>query len=492
MKLEEVTAEIRPRGKWESIDLGCALVRENYSIVMVAWFAVVVPMWLGIIALSQLWPWAEGRPWMALLGCWLSVPLTDRVPLFVLSRALFGDTVTGLEVVRAAPRMLWRRWLSAVFFRRLSFNRGLSLPVEELEGLRGQVYRDRVRLLGSNGGEGVTQVILVGWLMILATMFSMLFVYWGVMGLFGEHVVVEDFWTKYVLQAEADFIPVPYVWVMAVLYLIGVTVVEPFVVGAGFAMYVNSRTITEGWDVELAFKRMSKRICGVVGRGGMLMGLLFVVVCGGLTESVFAANERLDKVLADEDFTVHESIEQVPIPKKNDLDLGEVGAWGGGELVFWLMLIFAVATLVYFIVKNSHVLGRRLPASSVGGAERKVRNVMGMEVTPESLPDDLVSAARKAWREGNPQLSLSLLYRGAIAWMVNVACLPISESDTESDCVRHALGLSDNELEEYFGKLTEQWMGLAYGKQIPSDEVIDDLCNRWPFEQPTMKKGGQQ
>ena len=83
MKLEAVTAEIRPRGRWESIDLGCALVRKNYGKVMLAWAVTVLPMWLGIIFLSELWPWPEGRPWMALLACWLTLPICDRVVLYV-------------------------------------------------------------------------------------------------------------------------------------------------------------------------------------------------------------------------------------------------------------------------------------------------------------------------------------------------------------------------------------------------------------------------
>ncbi len=39
---------------------------------------------------------------------------------------------------------------------------------------------------------------------------------------------------------------------------------------------------------------------------------------------------------------------------------------------------------------------------------------MGMNVSPESLPKDVVFAAREAWRVGDYQLSLSLLYRDAV------------------------------------------------------------------------------
>lgn len=489
MRLEDVTAEIRPRGQWESIDLGCALVRESYGVIMAAWFSVVVPMWLGIIALSQLWPWPEGRPWMALLGCWLMLPLVDRVPLFVLSRALFGVVVSGWDVVRASPKLMSARWLSATLFRRLSMSRGLSMPVAELEGLKGKAYRDRVVLLSRNGGEGVSKVLFIGVMMVLATMFSALFIYWGLMGLLGEEVVVEEFWTRYVLNVEADFIPIPYVWVLVVLYLMGVTLVEPFVVGAGFSMYINSRTITEGWDVELAFKRLNKRIRAVVGRAGVMLGILMVVICGGLAEPVSAGNEKLAKVLADEDFIVHEKIEQIPIKKEVEAKTRSVGMWGGGEVVLWLVLVSVVAVIVHLIIKNKHVLNLRFSRSGEKEHVPKVRSVMGMEVAPECLPDDVVAAARLAWREGDAQLSLSLLYRGAIAWMVNEVCLPITESDTEKECLAHFACLENRGLYSYFSKLTDQWMLMAYGNQLPSEEELAALCDGWPFVAGLMERG---
>jgi hypothetical protein len=37
-------------------------------------------------------------------------------------------------------------------------------------------------------------------------------------------------------------------------YLIAVAVVEPFFVGAGFAMYLNRRVELEAWDIEQEFR----------------------------------------------------------------------------------------------------------------------------------------------------------------------------------------------------------------------------------------------
>lgn len=179
MRLEDVTAEIRPRGRWESIDLGCALVRENFGKVMLSWLVTVVPLWFVIICAYQLWPWPEGRPWLALLTCWWLLPVCDRVPLFVISRALFGEDVRLREVFKAFPRMLFKRSIRVLTIERFSPGRGLAQPVLELEGLKGTAYRSRVNLLARNGGEGATQAILISLVLILATMFSALFLSGG-------------------------------------------------------------------------------------------------------------------------------------------------------------------------------------------------------------------------------------------------------------------------------------------------------------------------
>lgn len=497
MRLEDVTAEIRPRGRWESIDLGCALIRENFGKVMLAWMITVVPLWFGIICLCQFWPWPEGRPWLALLICWWLLPVCDRVPLFVISRALFGEDVKLREVFKAWPRMIFRRSLGMLSIARFSPNRGLSQPVLELEGLKGQAYRNRVNLLARNGGEGATQAILIGWVLILASMFSLLFIYGSLMSLFGDSVVVEEFWVKHVLSSEAAFIPEPYMWVAVTLYLLSVSLIEPFFVGAGFAMYINSRTITEGWDIELAFKRMSERVKDLGMKVGsriasmLLIGISFLMMSGsGLCEE---KNERLEKVMADESFTVHTKEYKVPVSNKDhdssslpDANWSGIGALG--NILLWLVIAAAVAGIVWLIYENRHVFGGNRNVREQLNAP-KIKTLMGMEVTLESLPDDIVAAARDAWRVGEYQQAMSLLYRGAIAWLVNYGHVPICESDTERDCEVAVKKTQPENLAIYFSKLTLAWIKLAYGKINPSEDEFHQLCESWLFSgKPVERK----
>ena len=71
--------------------------------------------------------------------------------------------------------------------------------------------------------------------------------------------------------------PPPWVQVAgnAVAWL-ATSLVEPFYVGAGFGLYLDRRTQIEGWDIEIAFRRMRHRLRA-------LLPLLLVACALGLS-----------------------------------------------------------------------------------------------------------------------------------------------------------------------------------------------------------------
>ncbi|MGJ8672430.1 hypothetical protein [Rubritalea sp.] len=491
MKLEKVTAEIRPRGRWESIDLGCALVRENYGRVISAWLLCVVPLWFVIIALCQLIPSEEARPWIAGFLCIWLLPFFDRIPLFVLSRRLFGEDSHWRDLVRALPGMLSRRLFFTLLLGPFDLGRGLSQPVMELEGLKRKAYRERVNLLSRNGGEGASQASMICFILVLATMFSMFFVTLSVIGLFGDSVVLDEFWVDHVLGSDAEFIQAPFVWGIVGLMLSAVTLVEPFYVGAGFAIYINSRTVTEGWDIELAFKRMSERVNGILKSTGKTLAILLSCVLFFSADGQ-ASNERLDQVVEHEDFVVHTEIIDVPV-KQTDSAEDFSGNWAWVEplaqLIFWGVIIALAVGIGWLIYANRHVFTRvKLPdGAKLPTGAPKVSSVMGMDITPESLPDDIVAAARKAWDRREYQQALSLLYRGAISAIVLQDEIEIADGDTELDCLRTVTANVSAERGEYFDRLTSCWMHLAYGSTEPSDEDGVWLLRYWPFSKEVSK-----
>src|SRR3546814_4264970 len=90
MKLESLRVELRPRSPWEAVELGSALVRRNAAAIWFPWLLLVGPVFVAV----NLAALAVDRIWIAWLAMWWLKPLFDRIPLFVLSRAVFGETLT--------------------------------------------------------------------------------------------------------------------------------------------------------------------------------------------------------------------------------------------------------------------------------------------------------------------------------------------------------------------------------------------------------------
>jgi hypothetical protein len=281
-------------------------------------------------------------------------------------------------------------------------------------------------------------------------------------------------------------VPSALLWLAVGCWLAAMMLVEIFYIGGSFGLYLNCRTHLEGWDVELAFRRLGRRLAGVA----TTVALLFCMTASGAVnreDSVSverekeAAHETATKVLAHEDFKIHKVKMRVPKDSGGTSVPSGFGAIFNviGYVIFWAAIAFALWKLIEFIIKNRHSLKMR-PRSDAARVP-VARSVMGLDVTPDSLPDDIVAAARAKWEEGDFHGALSLLYRGSLSWLLIHASLPVRDSDTEGDCLRHTRNLPDSPPRGYFEKLTVQWIAAAYGDRAPANDIMRGLFDGWPF-----------
>jgi hypothetical protein len=373
-------------------------------------------------------------------------------------------------------------------------SRGLSMPVSQLEGLKGAAYKSRVNLLIRNGGDGATQAVLVCHLMILVITCACWFFIMMVQGFYGENDLLETIFEDLYIHGD-DY---SNSWLFLLFYCIAVSLIEPLFVGAGFAMYVNSRTLTEGWDIELSFKRMTERLRGnFINKGTQLLlvicGMSFFTVSEASAET---AKEHVERITSAEEYTIHQRQEKELVTTPSSTSASSSGgfwSWlfGSGDaggifqgiflLLFWSILLAVIGLVIWVILKNRHALKKTNSLDEIDDRP-VVKSVMGMDVTPESLPLALSEEAREAWLRGEHQLAMSLLYRGAISWMVNQGRVPIVESDTENDCVRR---VTEKQIpggkDQFFSNLTASWVRLAYGKNLPPESEVMSMCDHWPF-----------
>ena len=108
MRLTDASVAIRPRSAWEALDLGVLLARRHAGLLMASWALVTLPIFAVLCLL--LW---ESPGWAVLLFWWLK-PAYERLPLYILSHALFGDTPSLKQALRALPGLLKPQLLASL------------------------------------------------------------------------------------------------------------------------------------------------------------------------------------------------------------------------------------------------------------------------------------------------------------------------------------------------------------------------------------------
>lgn len=470
MRLEDVTAELRPRSDWEAVDLGLALARRDFWRLWGCWWLGMLPMLLLTV------PLLHDYPALVVLACWWWVPVASRMVLFVISRHLFGELPDGKSVLREWPRTMFRRFGFRMLWARFSPWRPLTMAVEDLEGLRGKTYAQRVRLLLRRGDA--TVVALALWRGALTFWLAIALI--GTATLFLPQGQSEQWRVLFQTLNDESWLNLPssFGWVLAGSVLVSMSLVDVFSTGAGFGIYVNHRTWIEGWDVELAFRRMGNRLSGIV----TALVAAFLCISGGIHPAAAATpKETITEVKSHEDFTIHFVEEQHRRSTPGSWN------WSGGDwlIILGKVVIFsALAALVGFIVwliwRNRHLFKGGGFMKRVPRPAPQAKVVMGMDVAPESLPADIPTAAMELWRVGRRQEAMSLLYRGSISKLITSSGVEIAESDTESDCLRRVTAEAAP-VAGYFSGLTEAWMLLAYGRSAPADQTMEQLCASWPF-----------
>jgi hypothetical protein len=109
---------------------------------------------------------------------------------------------------------------------------------------------------------------------------------------------------------------------------------------------------------------------------------------------------------------------------------------------------------------------------------------MGLDLDPDSLPADVVAAARALWARGEAIAALSLLYRGALVRLGERGALRIPESATEFECLRMIRRTQAEPIARSFGSLTNAWIGARYAHRQPDAREFESLCEGFVAFEP--------
>ncbi|MFC6840718.1 DUF4129 domain-containing protein [Xanthomonas theicola] len=253
MRIERLDVVLRARSAWEAMELGSALVRRHAGAIWKPWLLLTVPLF----ALLNLGAWAIDQLWLAGLLLWWLKPVLDRIPLFVISRGVFGDVPRVRDTLRAQWGWGWGTLFGYLTWRRLSPARSVFMPLELLEGASAEQQRQRRRSLG--GAVYGHALLLAGVCWHFEAMLCLACIA-AILMFVPVDLLPETVRAAWALVGEENPL-----WADIGLNVFGwlaMTLIEPFFVGAGFGLYLNRRTEIEAWDVEMALRRLRERLAG--------------------------------------------------------------------------------------------------------------------------------------------------------------------------------------------------------------------------------------
>ena len=496
MQLEKMTAQVRPRQPWEAVDLGFMMVQSWWGKILLNWVVITLPIF---ILINLLLP--DNYIWAALIFWWLK-PIYDRIPLHILSRTLFGEVESNKSIIKSIPGLIFSNMIKMLTYLRLDPSRSFNMPVWQLEKLKGQDRVERTRVLNKKVSSTAFGLMFMCILIEIIMFFSLI----GLVLMF-----TPDYYTKEILTALA-FEDKEYArwsgWVINGFIYISYLIVEPFYVAGGFALYINRRTQLEGWDIEIIFRQLANRVKNpsYISTAAMVLVIcvssMFMTPDHAMAEQTSVitnaeAKKAIDEIMATDDFKNKEvrkgwrwkdkpDDKEDKEKEKEEKSSDSWFDWSGislglgsiGELVLWIVVVALIGLAIMFYLRWSPI-----SAGRSSKAKRDLpKSLFGLEITPESLPDDVGLTAMQLWKNNDPLKALSLLYRGALTTLVHRDGINLKGSATEGDCIRivQANGqIIEQDSRTYFTNLTRTWQLAAYGHRLPDESAMLSLTQNW-------------
>lgn len=495
MNPADIILNIRQRSEWETVDLGFTLVQSTWKSVFPAW-----ALFLFLLAACCALLIPKDYMWAAGLTLWWLKPLYDRIILHILSRKLFAQTLSIADVFSALPHLITKTGLlSALTWRRFSWSRSFTLPVWQLEQLHGKSRKERQDILSIQGHShaiGLTFSCILLEIIIVLSIYALILlldptgqVWEHVKGIFTDtHGSDIEYWLSL-----GDLL----------FQVLAIMLIEPFYVAAGFALYLNRRTQLEAWDIEIAFRSMGTRLSELAQKASQgLMVTLVPFILTALLLAPPALNAAAeDEILNTERLPVsatEQQIEQVmqaeelnnkrqvttwfPRNKERNNDNFEVAE----ELVQllsailkYLLWVVVLVAVILALVYHKRILALLKPPRKQEEIIEKPDVLFGMDIRPESLPDDIASHARQLWQQGQHRNALGLLYRGALMQLTRHDHLAIVDSHTEGDILQLARPELSTPRFDYLRTMTRLWQSIAYAHRTPEDHDAEELFSGW-------------
>ncbi|TCS37390.1 hypothetical protein EDC30_104193 [Paucimonas lemoignei] len=521
MELEKLRIDLRPRPNALALELGMALLRAHAGTVYAAWLALWLPLVALAAALAYWFP--EHGTWWLVLPWWLR-PLLERAPLYILSRQVFGENVTWRQALRAWPRQLKGGWFRLLtWWRPFVPSRGLYQPIWQLEGANSATAAARRAIIGSGGTSRSAY-----WFGIACAHLEVILQI-GLIAFIGIFLTNENSINPFA-YLFGEFSSEPSRLMLALSfggYALSGGIIGPIYAACCFTLYLSRRATLEAWDIEITLRQLKAPPAyrGISAVAAAVSLMLACVSAGSLASWPAAANaatpakppaafqqcaepewansrptpripdhnteqarlrREIEQLYQSDDLRNYRCMEtwepkastkekEVKDPAP-DLPNLEVVA----EIIRITLIAAALMLVAWLLYRYRGQLAgmfqsaKPLPATEIGG----------LDIRPESLPDDIVGNVLALWQRGERRGALALLYRATVSRLTTEDGLLLTRGATEADCLRLAR-IACRQQQLGTGRLqvtdtvTALWLDGAYGDRWPATETLSASCMSW-------------
>ena len=426
---------------------------------------------LPILALAI---WNQEVIWGMVLLWWFK-PFYERPSMRYLSNAVFAES--------SSPRELMRGTLDSPMFvsltiGRFSWRRSAIAAITLEDGTHSELVA-RKKVLYEDGATFLMWPAFLGFLFEIAVA---ILLYQLIAGFFetsqgmvvgGEDIIASLTNFGLSMSEAIDAMTFWEITGFLTIYAFVILVVMPFFVASGFSLYLNQRTLLEGWDIEVGFNKLVQRL-----------GLLLLLLCMWQPLEVHADEPINHETAIEEvrDLPDFNQIKTIKLPvilsrlrewlssDEDEEDENGDSLLGGIlgsiiEVVFWIAM---AALILYFVYR----IATLVEIEALKPRQRKQpTNKPGVYIDELSrLPSDILSAAVRAWQAEDVRSAYSLLYLGAIRYLRNELDCKIGNDQTEAECLRRTKHLAAD-LHGAFRDITLNWQRVAYaGGVVPQSQ----------------------
>jgi hypothetical protein len=448
---------MRRRSVWEAADSGLLLWRENI-VYFLPFFAF--PFWICAFVLRLLpfpaWP----LPWIIL---WYLKPFFNRMVLHVISVRFFEPRAGALRIFRGFGKTIFRSVPGDLLWRRFSPWRAVMTPVRVLEGSKARRIRQRKKNLVKGGIDFC--VVLSLWGFVLE---------WFLLG--GEilfTIVIVELVRPDLLDSLEVFLRQKEIYIFAA-WCFNLMLVESMYVCMGFGLYINSRVEIEGWDLEIAFRKLAEKARPVSAPVVFvcIFFLLFPLRGGAedLSRDSFPL-ESLEEIFESKDFGGEKDSWGIRWKNKTENETAaiSVAPWVKNikqifGFVLRLVLVAAITALVvlmFFYMRRNYLPGR---------VKKKKYRGLAASFSVESA-EALFEKALAFRRKGCIREAWAACLAGTLSAFSEYRGLEFPGDATEYDCL--SLVKKSGLDAAPFAGLVENWIGLAYAGKDPAEGAFE-------------------